>query len=85
MCRKRKTNIESISLVKETEEEEDEDELIALKRNDEEIDMEIEKGFLNEPEAIWLRGANRIANQLQIVDALNQKVNEANSIEMEED
>lgn len=63
-CRKRKTNIETISLVKEIEVDDDEDEFATLKKNDDEIDMEIEKGFLNESEAIWLRGANRIAHQV---------------------
>ena len=54
----------------------DEDYLEDDKRNDEEIEKEIEEGFLNSPDVMWLRGANRIASQHQVVQTYQQKLDE---------
>jgi len=54
----------------------DEDYLEDDKRNDEEIEKEIEEGFLNSSDVMWLRGANRVASQLQVVQTYQQKLDE---------
>lgn len=37
-------------------------------KNDEEIEKEIDKGFLNSSDVKWLRGANRVKSQVSLVE-----------------
>ena len=46
------------------------------KKTDEEIELELDEGFLNSSDVKWLRGANRIASQLQVAEEFNKKLDE---------
>ena len=44
--------------------DEEEDYMENDKRTDLEIEKEIDEGFINSPDAIWLRNASRVASQV---------------------